>query len=71
MFNFSAILKELIECLLANMFKDTFCLNEFVCVAGILFLVCFVCYQEDYELRIARRKIADDINKIKPIQALG
>jgi len=31
----------------------------------------FLRYQEDYELRIARREIADDINRIKPIQALG
>ena len=31
----------------------------------------FLRYQEDYELRIARRNIADDIKKIKPIQALG
>ena len=30
----------------------------------------FLRYQEDYELRIARREIADDINRIKPIQAL-
>jgi len=28
----------------------------------------FLRYQEDYELRIARRKIADEINLIKPIQ---
>ena len=31
----------------------------------------FLRYQEDYELRIARRNIADDIKKIKPIQVLG
>ena len=31
----------------------------------------FLRYQEDYELRIARREIADDLNRIKPIQALG
>ena len=31
----------------------------------------FLRYQEDYELRIARRNIADEIKKIKPIQALG
>ena len=31
----------------------------------------FLHYQEDYELRIARREIADDINRIKPIKALG
>ena len=31
----------------------------------------FLRYQEDYELRIARRKIADEISKIKPIQAIG
>ena len=31
----------------------------------------FLRYQEDYELRIARRVIADDISKIKPIQAIG
>ncbi len=31
----------------------------------------FLRYQEDYELRIARRNIVDDIKKIKPIQALG
>ena len=30
----------------------------------------FLRYQEDYELRIARRNIADDIKKIKPIQEL-
>ena len=28
-------------------------------------------YQEDYDLRVARRNIADDINKIQPIKALG
>ena len=31
----------------------------------------FLRYQEDYELRIARRNIADEIKKIKPIQAVG
>ena len=31
----------------------------------------FLRYQEDYELRIARREIADDIAKIQPIKALG
>ena len=31
----------------------------------------FLRYQEDYELRVAKRKIANDIEKIKPIQALG
>ena len=31
----------------------------------------FLRYQEDYELRVARRKISDDIAKIQPIQALG
>ena len=31
----------------------------------------FLRYQEDYELRVARREISDDIAKIKPIQALG
>ena len=31
----------------------------------------FLRYQEDYELRTAKRKIANDIEKIKPIQALG
>ena len=31
----------------------------------------FLRYQEDYELRIARRNIADDIKKIKPLQSLG
>jgi len=36
-----------------------------------LSLGCFLRYQEDYELRIARREIADDISRIKPIQALG
>ena len=29
----------------------------------------FLRFQEDYELRMARRKIADEINQIKPIQA--
>ena len=31
----------------------------------------FLRYQEDYELRIAKRKIADEINKIQPIKAMG
>jgi len=31
----------------------------------------FLRYQEDYELRVAKRTIADDISKIQPIQALG
>ena len=31
----------------------------------------FLRYQEDYELRVARREISDDIAKIRPIQALG
>ena len=31
----------------------------------------FLRYQEDYELRVARREISDDIAKIQPIQALG
>lgn len=31
----------------------------------------FLRYQEDYELRIARREIADDISKIQPIKAIG
>lgn len=31
----------------------------------------FLRYQEDYELRIAKRNISDEINKIKPIRALG
>jgi len=31
----------------------------------------FLRYQEDYELRITGRKISDEIEKIKPIQALG
>lgn len=30
----------------------------------------FLRYQEDYELRIAKRNIADDINKIQPIKAM-
>lgn len=30
----------------------------------------FLRYQEDYELRIAKREIADDIARIQPIQAL-
>jgi addiction module HigA family antidote len=29
----------------------------------------FLRFQEDYELRMARRKISDEISKIKPIQA--
>lgn len=31
----------------------------------------FLRYQEDYELRIAKRNIADDIDRIRPIKALG
>lgn len=31
----------------------------------------FLRYQEDYELRITKRNIADDIKRIQPIQALG
>ena len=31
----------------------------------------FLRYQEDYELRITKREIADEINKIKPIKDLG
>lgn len=31
----------------------------------------FLRYQEDYELRITKREIAEEINKITPIQALG
>ena len=31
----------------------------------------FLRYQEDYELRITKRKISEEINKIKPIKALG
>ena len=31
----------------------------------------FLRYQEDYELRIAKRNIADDISRIKPIKAIG
>ena len=31
----------------------------------------FLRYQEDYELRITKREIVDEINKIKPIKALG
>ena len=31
----------------------------------------FLRYQEDYELRIAKREIVDDIARIQPIQALG
>ena len=31
----------------------------------------FLRYQEDYELRIAKRNIADDISKIQPIKAIG
>ena len=30
----------------------------------------FLRYQEDYELRIARHEIADDISRIKPIKAM-
>ena len=31
----------------------------------------FLRYQEDYELRIAKEKIASEINKIQPIKAMG
>ena len=31
----------------------------------------FLRYQEDYELRTAKRKIADEIEKIEPIRAIG
>ena len=31
----------------------------------------FLRYQEDYELRIARKTIIDDINKIQPIRLQG
>jgi len=31
----------------------------------------FLRYQEEYELRVARRKIADDINQIEPIRIVG
>ena len=31
----------------------------------------FLMYQEDYELRITKREISEEINKIKPIKALG
>lgn len=31
----------------------------------------FLRFQEDYELRIAKRKIAGEINSIQPIQAQG
>ena len=31
----------------------------------------FLRYQEDYELRITKREISEEINKIKPIKALG
>ena len=31
----------------------------------------FLRYQEDYELRIAKRELANDINKIQPIKAMG
>ncbi len=31
----------------------------------------FLRYQEDYELRITKREIADEISKIKPIKAYG
>lgn len=31
----------------------------------------FLRFQEDYELRIARRNIADEIDKIQPIKAIG
>lgn len=30
----------------------------------------FLRFQEDYELRMAKRQIADEIEKIKPIQAM-
>ncbi len=30
----------------------------------------FLRFQEDYELRMAKRKIADEIEKIQPIQAM-
>lgn len=31
----------------------------------------FLRYQEDYELRMAKREISDDIDRIQPIKALG
>ncbi len=31
----------------------------------------FLRYQDDYELRIAKRKIANEINLIQPLQAQG
>ena len=31
----------------------------------------FLRYQEDYELRITKREIANEISRIKPIKALG
>ena len=31
----------------------------------------FLRYQEDYELRIARREIAEDISKIRPIKVIS
>ena len=31
----------------------------------------FLRYQEDYELRVAKRNIADEIDKIQPIKAFG
>jgi addiction module HigA family antidote len=31
----------------------------------------FLRFQEDYELRVAKRKIANEINSIQPIQAQG
>lgn len=31
----------------------------------------FLRYREDYELRMTRREIADEISKIQPIKALG
>ena len=31
----------------------------------------FLRYQEDYELRNTKREISEEINKIKPIKALG
>ena len=30
----------------------------------------FLRYQEEYELRVAKRKIADDISRIQPIKAM-
>lgn len=31
----------------------------------------FLRYQEDYELRVAKRKISADLDKIQPIKAMG